>query len=109
VAGFAVYLTLPRVVQEGVQSLVYDIIHSAHAKTPYAKAKAIRDFLLTSYRYDFDFTSAPPAREPTSYSLHAARRGVCVHFSNAFVVLARAANLPARPVVGWVINSLPDR
>ena len=67
----------------------------------YLKAKAIEAHLRTEYTYTFATSEAEqplPAMVPVDWFLFAARKGTCGQFSSAFVVLARAAGLPARVV-----------
>ena len=78
----------------------------------YLKAKAIEAHLRTEYTYTFATSEAaqpPPATDPVDWFLFAARKGTCGQFSSAFVVLARAAGLPARVVSGWVVSPTSER
>ena len=47
----------------------------------------------------------PPTMTPVDWFLFERRWGDSSHFSSAFVVLARAAGIPARVVAGWAIES----
>lgn len=51
----------------------------------------------------FSYTLAPPtpAGDPTDGFLFGSRLGYCVHYASAFVLLMRAAGLPARMVSGY--------
>jgi transglutaminase-like putative cysteine protease len=51
----------------------------------------------------FVYTLAPPLyeREPVDEFLFGERRGFCEHYASAFVVLLRAAGIPARVVTGY--------
>ena len=51
----------------------------------------------------FSYTLAPPtpSGDPTDGFLFGSRRGYCVHYASAFVLLMRAAGLPARVVSGY--------
>jgi protein-glutamine gamma-glutamyltransferase len=51
----------------------------------------------------FVYTLAPPLYldEPVDDFLFGARRGFCEHYASAFVVLLRAAGIPARVVTGY--------
>ncbi len=51
----------------------------------------------------FAYTLRPPAPQgdPTDSFMFDGRRGYCVHFASAFVLLMRAAGLPARVVSGY--------
>ena len=52
---------------------------------------------------DFHYTLSPPLLEdhPVDAFLFDTRRGFCEHFASAFVVLLRAAGIPARVVTGY--------
>ncbi|MBM3945492.1 MAG: hypothetical protein FJ317_08420, partial [SAR202 cluster bacterium] len=75
--------------------------------TDYDKLDAIRTYLLQNYTYDLDNPSAPPGRDPIEFFLFDDRRGICSTFSSAFVLLARAAGIPARVVSGWAVSPTP--
>ena len=79
--------------------------------TPYLKAKAIESYLRGNYTYAFagpDSTGPPVGRDPVDWFLFDQRRGTCGQFSSAFVILARAAGIPARAVSGWVVSPQDD-
>lgn len=54
-------------------------------------------------RESFVYTLAPPflERDPVDLFLFGARRGFCEHYASAFVLLLRAAGIPARVVTGY--------
>ncbi len=61
---------------------------------------ALEYFRLGAYRY----TLSPPlldGDEPIDQFLFSTRQGFCEHYASAMAVLARAAGLPARVVVGY--------
>ena len=78
---------------------------TAEATSPYEKAKALEQFLKTSYTYDFGFRNAPQGWEASDWFLFEEQLGVCANFNHAFVIMARSLGLPARPVVGWAVAS----
>ena len=63
----------------------------------------IRAVLLWFNREKFVYSlSAPqPPGDPTDVFLFETRRGFCEHYASAFVVLLRAAGIPARVVTGY--------
>ena len=69
--------------------------------------RTTRDYVRAVLRYfreePFVYTLAPPlyAEEPVDGFLFGARRGFCEHYASAFVVLMRAAGIPARVVTGY--------
>nr|MBA3777182.1 DUF3488 domain-containing transglutaminase family protein [Betaproteobacteria bacterium] len=52
---------------------------------------------------NFVYTLTPPlvGRDPVDFFLFKERRGFCEHYASAFVVLLRAAGIPARVVTGY--------
>ena len=66
-----------------------------------------RDYIATVLRWfrdqPFHYTLQPPLLEdhPVDAFLFDTRRGFCEHFASAFVVLLRAAGIPARVVTGY--------
>jgi transglutaminase-like putative cysteine protease len=79
------------------------------AKTPYQKAKAIEDYLKTNYTYDFYYEHAPEGREPNDWFLFEEKRGICVNFNSAFVILSRSLGIPARLAGGYYIRPQEEK
>jgi transglutaminase-like putative cysteine protease len=63
----------------------------------------IRTVLAWFARESFVYTLAPPLldHDPVDGFLFETRRGFCEHYASAFVVLLRAAGIPARVVTGY--------
>ncbi len=105
------YIQLPPNLPDRIRRLALDI--TAGHSTPYARAKAIEQYVKTQYTYGFADSpgerSPPPRRDPVDWFLFDHRGGTCGNFSSAFVVLARSVGLPARVVSGWAIRATPDR
>lgn len=99
------YLSLENV-SSRVQQLALSI---AEDKTNgYDKAVALASFLRYGWDYSLD-TQAPPLNEDfVENFLFEQRTGYCVHFSTAFVVMARSVGLPARWVKGYSYGTLDD-
>ena len=55
------------------------------------------------HKESYFYTMAPPllGRDPVDGFLFETRRGFCEHYASAFVVLLRAAGIPARVVTGY--------
>jgi transglutaminase-like putative cysteine protease len=92
------YLALPEGVPGRVLSLARDL--TAAAPTPYDRARAIEVYLRT-FPYTLDLPVPPPNQDVVDYFLFDLRRGYCDYYATAMVVLARAAGLPARLVIGY--------
>ncbi len=104
------YTQLPDGLPERIRDLALRVT-SGHSST-YAKAKALEQYLSTTYTYAFADASGsgapPPGRDPTDWFLFDYREGTCGVFSSAFVVMARSIGIPARVVSGWAIAATED-
>ncbi|MCI0477867.1 MAG: hypothetical protein L0Y55_16620, partial [Anaerolineales bacterium] len=92
------YLVLPDDVPDRVLTLARDL--TATAPTPYERARVL-ETCLRKFPYTLDVPAPPPQRDVVDYFLFDAKRGYCDYYATAMVVLARAAGLPARLVVGY--------
>jgi len=92
------YLALPDEVPARVLSLARDL--TATALTPYDRAHAIETYVRT-FPYTLDLPIPPLGRDVVDYFLFELQQGYCDYYATAIVVLARAAGLPARLVVGY--------
>ncbi len=92
------YLALPDEVPARVLDLARNL--TATERTPYDRARAIEKYLRT-YTYTLDIAAPPPNRDVADYFLFDLRRGYCDYYATSMVVLARAAGLPARLVIGY--------
>jgi transglutaminase-like putative cysteine protease len=92
------YRHLPDWVPDRVLALARDL--TATEPTPYDRALAIEAHLRT-IPYTLDVPLPPPDRDVVDYFLFDLQRGYCDYYATAMVVLARAAGLPARLVVGY--------
>ena len=95
------YLDLPDVISERVISLAFDL--TATQPTAYERAIAIETYLRT-FEYDLDIPPPPLGLniDIADYFLFTLQRGYCDYYATSMVVLARAAGLPARFVVGYI-------
>ena len=71
----------------------------------------IRAILAWFREEEFVYTLAPPylERDPVDMFLFDTRRGFCEHYASAFVLLLRAAGIPARVVTGYQGGSVNPR
>ena len=74
---------------------------TADEENGYDKARALVKYLRANWKYSLDTVSPPQDRDFVDWFLFEQDRGYCVHFSTAFVVMARAIGLPARWVKGF--------
>lgn len=93
------YLSLPDTVPGRVLALARDL--TATAPTPYDRAHLIESY-LREFPYTLDTPSPPLGRDVTDYFLFDLQKGFCDYHATSMVVLARAAGIPARMVVGYM-------
>jgi hypothetical protein len=96
------YLRLPDSLPGRVRDLALNL--TASELPPYDRAAAIEAY-LRSLPYSLDVPAPPAGRDAADYFLFDLQRGYCDYFATAMVVLARAAGLPARLVVGYAAGS----
>ncbi|HRW19118.1 MAG TPA: DUF3488 and transglutaminase-like domain-containing protein [Dermatophilaceae bacterium] len=83
------------------------------APTRYDAALAIQEWLRSTGGFSYTLT-LPDVRGPGDAPLDpvsaffASKRGYCVQFSTAMVLMARAAGIPARMAIGFLPGSLQD-
>ena len=92
------YLGLPVDLPERVLVLARELTQAA--PTPYERALAIESYLRT-FPYTLEVEPPAPDRDIVDYFLFSAQQGYCDYYASSMVVLARAAGLPARLVVGY--------
>ena len=100
------YLELPGELPERVHDLANEI---AGVQTLHNKVESIAQYLQREYTYGVAMDGSEPFRtpegqDPVDWFLFDSRIGDSRSFSSAFVVLARAAGVPARIVSGWAIK-----
>ncbi|WP_019141721.1 transglutaminase TgpA family protein [Noviherbaspirillum massiliense] len=76
----------------------------AQLRRQHGSDNAVIDAVLRYFRKEnFRYTLEPPplGRDVADEFLFSTRAGFCEHYSNAFVILMRAAGIPARVVTGY--------
>jgi transglutaminase-like putative cysteine protease len=96
------FLALPDSVPERVLALARDL--TASEPNAYDRALAIQNY-FREYPYTLDIAIPPAGRDVADYFLFDLQQGYCDYYATSMVVLARAAGLPARLVVGYVNGS----
>lgn len=107
--------TLPHVLKEGEQALYLHLPASGNFRTRQlaqqlaAQSNSVRSFVDNTLNYyrrqQFSYTLQPPKAEgmdsiDTFMFTH--KRGFCEHYAQSFVVMMRAAGVPARVVTGYL-------
>lgn len=93
------YLQLPESVPERVLTLARDL--TATQPTAYDQALAIESY-LREFEYTLDVPTPGVSMDIADYFLFELQKGYCDYYATSMVVLARAAGLPARMVIGYV-------
>lgn len=102
------YLQLPPDTPERVLSLAREL--TAGQPTAYDRAIAIETYLRSTYPYNLNVPLPDASKDVVDYFLFELQRGYCDYYATAMVVLARAAGLPARLVVGYATGTYePER
>jgi len=100
--ALAYYTTASRMVQSTDAAIVrLSESLTAGLTDDYAKALAVHDWVATNIWYDNDAVKAgkPPAAD--ALTTLKTRTAVCEGYSNLYVALLRAADIPARTVTGY--------
>ena len=102
----ATYLQLPDDLPERTLELAEQFKGD---EPPYVRAYRILGFLKDEYAFASprpgrEYLQRPLAHDPVDWFLFERRWGDSGNFSSAFVVLARAAGIPARIVAGWALE-----
>ena len=92
------YLQLPESLPQRVVDLAQTL--TVGLSTPYERAVAIEKY-LRGVPYTLEVPEPPPDLDVVDYYLFDLGAGYCDYSASAMVVLARAAGLPARLVVGY--------
>ena len=101
------YLQLPETLPERVRQLTLELTapgDSTETPSAYDKAAAIEAYLRT-FPYTLDVPKPPAGSDVADYFLFELQQGYCDYYATAMVVLARAAGLPARLVIGYASGS----
>jgi transglutaminase-like putative cysteine protease len=98
--GYAVYTGLPAdQITARTRALAERIVAGKH--NDYDRATAIKEWLTSNLTYTLDLED-PAGKEPVDFFLFERKKGHCEYFASAFVILARAAGVPARNVNGFL-------
>ena len=102
------YTELPDTIPDRVYDLAKDI--TKNKDSDYEKAVAIERFFTSGeFQYDFDMGKAADRQDYNDYFIFEGKKGVCVQFASAMVILARASGLPARYVEGFVADEFNEK
>jgi transglutaminase-like putative cysteine protease len=91
------YLQLPPI-DPRVKDLAVSV--TAPFSTPLARARALENYLRSTYKYTLDLPAIEP-RDPISFFLFERRKGHCEYFASSMAVMTRMVGLPSRVVTGF--------
>lgn len=101
------YIELPDTIPDRIYDLANEI--TKDKESDYEKAVAIEKFFKSGeFQYDFDMGNAANGQDYNDFFIFEGKKGVCVQFASAMVILARASGLPARYVEGFVANEFDE-
>lgn len=92
------YLVLPDDLTKRVYDLAVEL--TADQPTAYDQAKAIEAYLRT-FPYTLALTQPPLEQDIVDYFLFELQKGYCDYYATSMAILARAAGLPSRVVIGY--------
>lgn len=102
-AVYKEFTQLPSNISQRIYELAKEITDSKYSD--YEKALAIEQYFHNSdFRYSLNPPRIPRGAEGNDYFIFESRRGFCVHYASAMVILARACGLPARYAEGYVAD-----
>lgn len=96
------YTTLHDQIAPAVYTLTEQI--TADTNTPYERARAIQQYLRTTFPYTLSPDMPPDNQDFVSHFLLAGRKGYCTYFASAMAVMGRIAGLPTRYVEGYLVQ-----
>ncbi len=94
------WLALPDTVSPRTRDLARQI--TAGTSDRAQAVAAIRAYLTSRYTYDLQAPVPPEGQDSVDFLLFESRRGYCVHFAAAELVLLRAVGIPARVITGYL-------
>ena len=79
------------------------IAYGKQLQKDFPDPKLLMESLLSRYNKEFDYTLQPPAlgANPVDEFFFDTKKGFCEHYAGSFVLLLRAAGIPARVVTGY--------
>lgn len=101
------YTNLPDNLPDRITELAKEI--TAGKVSDYAKASAIESYFYSNdFKYDLSPNTLKDSSDYNDYFLFKSKRGSCVQFASAMVILARSVGLPARYTVGFLADEYDE-
>ena len=102
----AKYLQLPENFSPRIRQLA-DVI-TVNAETPFDKASAITRYLRSNIEYTSSIPNPPRNRDVLEWVLLDYKKGYCVYYASAEVVMLRSLGIPARMAAGFAEGERAD-
>jgi hypothetical protein len=84
-------------------------IAGGQISSDYAKAEALEKWIGAQARYNLNAAPTPPDVDPVEHFLYTSKEGYCDLYASSMALAARAAGMPARVAVGWLVSDIrPD-
>jgi transglutaminase-like putative cysteine protease len=93
------YLQVPESFSPQIAELAREI--TAGAETPYDKTIAITDYLRSTIEYSPTIPTPPRNRDKLEWILFDLKKGYCVYYASAEILMLRSIGVPARMAVGF--------
>jgi transglutaminase-like putative cysteine protease len=93
------YLQLPESFSPRIAELAQQI--TAGAETPYDKTTAVTDYLRSAIEYSPTLPKPPRNRDKLEWILFDYKKGYCVYYASAEILMLRSLGIPARMAVGF--------
>jgi hypothetical protein len=95
------YLHISDSISVAIRSLARDL--RADSGEDWQTLRNIRNYLIKNYTYSLSTNYAPEGEDFLDDFLFTTKKGYCVHFASAFIVLARLNGIPARYASGFFV------
>jgi len=100
------YLQVPEELEPEIRGLTETVI--AGRETPYDMAAAITRYLRTELEYSTALNELPQDRDPLLWVLFDYKKGFCMYYASAEVMMLRSVGIPARLAVGFAEGSYDE-
>jgi len=100
------YLQLPQGFSSDIKQLAEEI--TAAAGTPFDKTAAITNYLRDNIEYEATIPKTPRNQDTLEWILFEYKKGYCVYYSSAEILMLRSLGIPARMAVGFAQGERDD-
>ncbi len=97
--SFSRYLSLPPSLDPRIAELAQKVIDDSRTRNRYDQAKAVENYLKTSYGYTLDLKES--GEQPLADFLFNIRQGHCEYFATALAIMLRTQGMATRIVNGF--------